>query len=49
MKDIPETLRTAGAFTTLLSLLEQAGVAGRLGEEGPFTLFAPKRESTWMR
>jgi uncharacterized surface protein with fasciclin (FAS1) repeats len=45
MKNILGTLKEDGAFQTLLSLLELAGVAGRLGEEGPFTLFAPNDEA----
>jgi uncharacterized surface protein with fasciclin (FAS1) repeats len=45
MHDILNTLRADGAFQTLLSLLELAGVAGRLGEQGPFTLFAPNDEA----
>lgn len=45
MKDILDTLREDGRFRTLLSLVELAGVAGRLREQGPFTLFAPNDEA----
>lgn len=41
MKDILGTLAAHGSFTTLLSLLEQTPLPGRLSEAGPFTLFAP--------
>jgi uncharacterized surface protein with fasciclin (FAS1) repeats len=45
MKDILDTLKADGTFQTLISLFELAGVAGSLGEQGPFTLFAPNDEA----
>lgn len=39
--NIVETAVAAGDFTTLTSLLEQAGLAETLAENGPFTVFAP--------
>lgn len=41
MKDILDTLSADGSFQTLLALLNTAGLAERLREPGPFTLFAP--------
>lgn len=39
--NIVETAKSAGSFTTLVSLLEQAGLAETLATEGKFTVFAP--------
>jgi uncharacterized surface protein with fasciclin (FAS1) repeats len=39
--NIVETAVAAGDFSTLTSLLEQAGLAETLAEGGPFTVFAP--------
>ena len=39
--NIVETAVSAGSFTTLVSLLEQAGLAETLATEGEFTVFAP--------
>jgi uncharacterized surface protein with fasciclin (FAS1) repeats len=40
-ENIVETAVAAGKFTTLTSLVEQAGLAETLSGEGPFTVFAP--------
>jgi len=40
-KNILETARDAGAFTTLLAAIEGAGLESTLAGEGPFTVFAP--------
>jgi uncharacterized surface protein with fasciclin (FAS1) repeats len=45
MKDIFNTLNADGSFQTLLSLLNMVDLAGKLREEGPFTLFAPNDEA----
>jgi len=39
--NIVETAVAAGDFTTLTSLVEEAGLAETLAGEGPFTVFAP--------
>jgi uncharacterized surface protein with fasciclin (FAS1) repeats len=39
--DIVQTAVGAGQFTTLASLLQQAGLVGTLATGGPFTVFAP--------
>jgi uncharacterized surface protein with fasciclin (FAS1) repeats len=39
--DIIASLKSAGRFTTLLSLIETAGMTATLQGTGPFTLFAP--------
>jgi transforming growth factor-beta-induced protein len=39
--DIVTTAEEAGTFSTLLELLEAAGLSGTLAGEGPFTVFAP--------
>jgi len=41
VKTILETLTEDGSFQTLLSTLEMAGLAEKLKQPGPFTLFAP--------
>lgn len=45
MKDILETLTADGSFQTLLSTLKMADLIDRLGEPGPFTLFAPNDDA----
>ena len=40
-ENIVATAVAAGDFTTLTSLVEQAGLAETLSDEGPFTVFAP--------
>jgi uncharacterized surface protein with fasciclin (FAS1) repeats len=40
-KNIVQTAIAAGDFTTLASLLKQAGLARTLQGKGPFTVFAP--------
>ncbi|MCS7006455.1 MAG: fasciclin domain-containing protein [Thermoleophilia bacterium] len=40
-KNIVQTALAAGDFTTLASLLKQAGLAKTLQGKGPFTVFAP--------
>jgi uncharacterized surface protein with fasciclin (FAS1) repeats len=44
-KNIVETARGAGSFTTLVAAVEAAGLAGTLAEGGPFTVFAPSDEA----
>jgi uncharacterized surface protein with fasciclin (FAS1) repeats len=44
-KNIVETAVAAGSFTTLVSLVEQAGLADTLATGGPFTVFAPTDEA----
>jgi uncharacterized surface protein with fasciclin (FAS1) repeats len=39
--DVVETAVAAGQFTTLASLLEEAGLVETLQGKGPFTVFAP--------
>src|SRR5688572_28068105 len=39
--NIVETAQAAGQFTTLVSLVERAGLADTLAGPGPFTVFAP--------
>lgn len=43
--DIPDTLRSRGHFTTLLTALDAAGMSKLLATPGPFTLFAPSNEA----
>jgi uncharacterized surface protein with fasciclin (FAS1) repeats len=40
-KNIVETARAAGTFTTLTKLVRKAGLAGTLSKPGPYTVFAP--------
>ncbi len=40
-RNLLETARAAGAFTTLLTAIERAGLGPTLAEDGPFTVFAP--------
>jgi Fasciclin domain len=40
-KNIVETALAAGKFTTLTSLVKQAGLAKTLQRRGPYTVFAP--------
>jgi uncharacterized surface protein with fasciclin (FAS1) repeats len=44
-KNIVETAVAAGNFTTLVSLVQQAGLADTLATGGPFTVFAPTDEA----
>ena len=44
-KDIVETAREAGKFTTLLTAIDRAGLRATLAGEGPFTIFAPSDEA----
>lgn len=44
-KDIVETAKGAGAFTTLVTALEAAGLVETLKGEGPFTVFAPSDDA----
>ncbi|HEX6024133.1 MAG TPA: fasciclin domain-containing protein [Solirubrobacter sp.] len=39
--NIVETAQSAGQFTTLVSLVQRAGLADTLSGRGPFTVFAP--------
>jgi branched-chain amino acid transport system substrate-binding protein len=44
-KDIVDVLRADPRFTTYVSLLEQAGLAGAFGVLGPVTVFAPTNDA----
>jgi uncharacterized surface protein with fasciclin (FAS1) repeats len=44
-KNLVETAVAAGNFTTLVSLVQQAGLADTLATGGPFTVFAPTDEA----
>ena len=44
-KNIVETAVAAGDFSTLVSLVQQAGLADTLAHGGPFTVFAPTNEA----
>jgi uncharacterized surface protein with fasciclin (FAS1) repeats len=44
-KNIVETARDAGTFTTLIAAIDRAGLEPTLAGEGPFTVFAPGDEA----
>ena len=44
-KNIVETARDAGKFTTLIAAIDRAGLESTLAGEGPFTVFAPSDEA----
>jgi signal transduction histidine kinase len=44
-KNIVETARDAGTFTTLIAAIDRAGLESTLAGEGPFTVFAPSAEA----
>jgi uncharacterized surface protein with fasciclin (FAS1) repeats len=44
-KNIVETARDAGEFTTLIAAIDRAGLEATLAGEGPFTVFAPSDEA----
>lgn len=44
-KTIVEVAKAAGSFDTLLTAVRQAGLAGALNSDGPFTVFAPTDEA----
>lgn len=44
-KNIVETARGAGSFTTLVTAVEAAGLEETLSDGGPFTVFAPTDEA----
>ena len=44
-RNIIDTAITAGTFTTLLAGIKSAGLADKLTEKGPFTVFAPTDEA----
>lgn len=44
-KNIVDTARSAGTFTTLLAAVDAAGLGDTLAGEGPFTVFAPSDEA----
>ena len=44
-KNIVETAREAGSFTTLLAAVDAAGLGDTLAGGGPFTVFAPSDEA----
>jgi transforming growth factor-beta-induced protein len=44
-KNIIETVKDAGTFTTLVAAIDRAGLEPTLALEGPFTVFAPSDEA----
>jgi uncharacterized surface protein with fasciclin (FAS1) repeats len=44
-KNIVETARDAGTFTTLIAAIDRGGLESTLAGEGPFTVFAPSDEA----
>lgn len=44
-RNIFETAKSSGGFTTLLAAIEAAGLKQTLATEGPFTVFAPNDEA----
>lgn len=44
-KDIVDTAKEAGSFSTLITALEAAGLVDTLKGDGPFTVFAPTDEA----
>ena len=44
-KNIVETAKDAGTFTTLVAAIDRAGLDTTLAGEGPFTVFAPSDEA----
>ena len=44
-KNIVETARDAGTFTTLIAAIDRAGLEPTMISEGPFTVFAPNDEA----
>jgi uncharacterized surface protein with fasciclin (FAS1) repeats len=44
-KNIVETAREAGSFTTLLAAVDASGLGETLSGDGPFTVFAPTDEA----
>jgi len=44
-KNIVETAKDAGTFTTLVAAIDRAGLETTLASEGPFTVFAPSDEA----
>ena len=44
-RNILETAREAGSFTTLLAAVDAAGLGETLAGRGPFTVFAPSDEA----
>ena len=44
-KNIIETAKDAGTFTTLIAAVDRAGLADTLAGEGPFTVFAPSDDA----
>ncbi len=44
-KNIVETAKDAGTFTTLIAAVDRAGLAQTLAGEGPFTVFAPSDDA----
>ena len=44
-KNLVETARDAGSFTTLLAAVDAAGLEDTLAGGGPFTVFAPSDEA----
>jgi uncharacterized surface protein with fasciclin (FAS1) repeats len=44
-KNIVETAREAGTFTTLIAAIDRAGLEPTLAGEGPYTMFAPSDDA----
>jgi uncharacterized surface protein with fasciclin (FAS1) repeats len=44
-RNIVDTAREAGSFTTLLTAVDAAGLGDTLADGGPFTVFAPSDEA----
>ena len=48
-KNIVQTARDEGTFTTLIAAIDGAGLASTLEDEGPLTVFAPSDEAfAWL-
>ncbi len=45
LKNIVDTARETGRFTTLLTALDRAGLRSSLADPGPLTLFAPSDDA----
>jgi uncharacterized surface protein with fasciclin (FAS1) repeats len=45
MRNIVETARESGQFSTFVQAIQASGLEERLSEEGPFTVFAPNDDA----
>jgi len=45
MKNIVETARESGQFSTFVQAIQASGLLERLSDEGPFTVFAPNDDA----